>query len=477
MSKQRTRRDFLKVTTAGIAGAAVIEALPASAKAVINSKRPSGEINVRLTAGAKRYSQEAPVRWRPASGGSKSAIQLDAAKTYQDMLGFGAAFTDAACYMFNQLAPADREKLLREFYDPAEMNFGVGRLCIGSSDYATKAYSYCDEADPELKSFSVDHDKEYILPALRMARKFNPELYLLGSPWSPPGWMKSNGSMLGGSMKKKFYQPYAQYFVKFLKAYEAEGVPVNSITTQNEVDTDQDGRMPACLWGQEYEIEFVGQHLGPALEKAGINTKIWLIDHNYNLWGRAICELEDKLVNKYAEGVAWHGYAGSPEAMSKVHNAFPTKSTYWTEGGPDYTDPAYLTDWTKWSAQFTGILRNWSRCIIGWNLALDEKGRPNIGPFPCGGVVTINSETKEITRSGQYWALAHYSKAVKRGAKRFDSKGEVANISHVAFVNPDGSKAVVLTNAGAETTTRVQMAGMAADVVLPKESVVTLMWK
>lgn len=454
------------------------DALPASAQTMMNANRPGSDVAVRLTAGEKRFAQEAPVRWRAAAAGANDAIVLDPEKTYQDVLGFGAAFTDAACYMFNQMAPANREKLLHEFFHPSELAFNVCRLCIGSSDYSTKVYSYNDgEADPELKRFSIDHDKSYILPALKMGRTMNPDLYLLGSPWSPPAWMKANLSPLGGSFRKSYYAPYANYFVKFLQAYAAEGVKVNAVTSQNEVDTDQDGRMPACLFGQEYEIEFVGQHLGPAIEKAGLDTKIWLIDHNYNLWGRAICELEDPKVNKYADGIAWHGYAGGPESMTRVHDVFPNKNAYWTEGGPDYTDAKYLTDWTKWSSTFAGILRNWSRCIIGWNLALDEKGRPNVGPFPCGGVVTINSETKEITRSGQYWALAHYSKAIRRGARRFDSQGKIENVSHVAFANPDGSKVAVLTNTGEQTTTRLQMAGMSAEIVLPKDSVATLTWR
>jgi glucosylceramidase len=163
--------------------------------------------------------------------------------------------------------------------------------------------------------------------------------------------------------------------------------------------------------------------------------------------------------------------------MTRVHDAHPGKHTYWTEGGPNYTNPAYLTEWTRWSATICGILRNWARCFIGWNLALDEKGRPNIGPFDCGGIITINGATREVVRSGMYWALAHYSRAIRRGARRFESEGSLEKVSHVAFANPDGSCAAVLTNAGAERTARLRLAGRAVDVALPADSVTSLTWR
>src|SRR5205807_6166372 len=161
---------------------------------------------------------------------------------------FGASFTDAACYTLNRLDPAVREKLFHELFHPSEMGLSVYRTCIGSSDYSPKVYSYDDgeEPDPDLTRFSIQHDREYILPMLREARKANPDLFLFSTPWSPPGWMKSNNSMLGGNMQRKHMSSYANYFVKFLRGYEAEGVPVQAISVQNEVDTDQDGRMPAC---------------------------------------------------------------------------------------------------------------------------------------------------------------------------------------------------------------------------------------
>ena len=242
------------------------------------------------------------------------------------MLGFGGAFTDAACYTIN-LLPADKQtSLLKEMFGRGEnqLDLNVCRTCIGSSDYSSKAYSFDDgDADPEMKRFSIDHDKQYILPVLRQARAINPDLFLFSSPWSPPGWMKLNNSMLGGTMRRRYMSSYADYFVKFLKGYEAEGVPVQAVTVQNEVDTDQDGAMPACSWPQEYEADFVRQNLGPAIVKSGLKTKIWLIDHNYNLWGRALGELETEDVRKYASGIAWHGYVGDVSKVSDVHKAFP----------------------------------------------------------------------------------------------------------------------------------------------------------
>ncbi len=469
-----TRRDILKI---GAAGAALGQAALASKTPKAKLDAPSGSVEVRLTAGGKRFSQEPALKWVPATGGTADAIVLDPSKTYQEILGFGAAFTDGACYMLNQLEPAVRERLFHELFDPAEMGLSVCRTCVGSSDYSTVAFSYDDgDPDPELLRFSIDFDRQYILPTLRLARKLNPELYLFASPWSPPGWMKANGSMLGGSMRKHSLGVYAKYIVKFLQAYAAEGVTINSLSSQNEVDTDQDGKMPACLWAQENEIEFVAKHLGPELANNKIGTKIWILDHNYNLWGRAICELEDPELYKYVDGVAWHGYAGVATEMTRVHDAFPDKHAYWTEGGP-ILNPNYETDWNKWATKSADVLRNWSRCFISWNLALDEKGHPNIGPAPCAGFVTVNSQTKEITRSGQYWTFAHYSRAGRRGSRRFDSRTNLEQVSNVAFANPDGTRAVVVGNRGPERTVRVLLAGKMVQVTFPDDSLVTLSWR
>jgi glucosylceramidase len=221
---------------------------------------------------------------------------------------------------------------------------------------------------------------------------------------------------------------------------------------------------------------FVKNHLGPALQQNGLATKIWILDHNYNLWGRAVAELDDADVHKYCNAVAFHGYVGGAEQMTKFHGVYPDAQIYWTEGGPDYTQPDYLTDWTKWAQTFAQIMRNWAQSITGWNLALDEKGRPNIGPFPCGGMVMIHSETKEITRSGQHWAFAHFSRNIRRGAKRFESSGNVQGVDHVAFENPDKQRVLVITNTGEAKSVRLKLAGKVAECALPANSVSTLSW-
>jgi glucosylceramidase len=356
------------------------------------------------------------------------------------------------------------------------MGLNVCRTCIGSADSATAVYSYDDgDLDPDLRRFSIDRDREYILPILREARGMNPDLFLFSSPWSPPGWMKSNGSMLGGCMRHTYMPSYANYFLKFLRAYEAEGVPVQAVTVQNEVDADQDGQMPACAWPQDYEADFLTMHLGPLFERGGVKTKIWIIDHNYNLWGRAMGELETPDVRKYTNAIAWHGYEGEPEWINRVQDAYPEVEMYWTEGGPDYRAPGYLREWANWGQTFTRILRNCCRSITAWNFATDEHGRPYVGSGgTVGGAMIVDSRTREISYSGMFFALGHFSKFVRRGARRIDSQSSARDYYHCAFENPDGSFVVVITNQGVARTCELRLGDRVASVMLPSDSLTTL---
>jgi glucosylceramidase len=487
------RREFLRVAASVGASAAVA----GMAQLHADSKGAPGPVRAwRTTKDEKFQPIQSPPQWENWTGASPIGVHLDPGKRYQEMLGFGGAFTDASCYLMNQMAPDARKALLLDLYGPKGLGLSVGRTCIGSSDFSTMMYSFDDspDPDPELKLFSIDHDRAYLLPILRQAREINPDLYLFSCVWSPPGWMKTGGSMLGGSMREHWFAPLAQYFVKFLQGYADAGVKVQAVTVNNEVDTDQDGHFPATLWGQQYEMGFVRAHLGPALEKDAPDTKIWILDHNYDLWGRAADELSDPRVSKYVDGVAWHSYAGTPDAMSRVHDMFPTKHMYFTEGGPTYSDfaelrrrrsgfPPYGTDWARYSSAFADMLRNWARCICVWNLLLDENGGPDITipPRPkglIGGLVRLDTKSQQLSYSGNHYAFAHYSKLIQRGAHIFASSGDLPGINHVAAENTDGSRVLVMTNndSAVEQHVRCTLASRALNLVLPPDSITSLVW-
>jgi glucosylceramidase len=489
-------------------GAAAASLLGVTANAKVAANEPQAPTKPAQTEvtdkSGKRLATGTEVRWtRVAKKAPAADVTVDPTKAAQTILGFGAAFTDAACYTLSRLSDGDRANLMRTMFGQDQHALSMGRIPIGASDYSTAAYSYDDgAADPDLKRFSIDHDRDYILPTLRAALSANPDLFLFGSPWSPPAWMKYSNSMLGGNIRQENIPTYARYFQKFVEGYAAAGVTVRAVTTQNEIDADQGGRMPACPWPEEDEERLVAA-LGPLLEASG--TKIWTLDHNYNLFGRAVDQLSRPRIKKYVNTVAWHGYVGTPEMMRKVKDKFPDVEMHWTEGGDDYKFPDYLTNWSKWGATFAGILANGPQSITTWNLALDERGRPNIGPFDCGGLVQIHSQTREITQSGLYWALVQHARALRRGAvivASHDANGDVPSLNgaligqqassstvtatpnaaaalrvyHTAAKNPDGSMVLVLTNPGNAREVTIAYGGQSAKVVLTTDSITTLRW-
>jgi glucosylceramidase len=484
------RRDFLKL--AASAGASVAVGYVPQLR--VGSEPAPGPVRAwRTTKDEKFRSIESPPQWEPWTDASPIGVELDPATKYQEILGFGGAFTDASCYLLHQMSAEARRAFLSDLYGSTGLRLSLARTCIGSSDYSTEMYSFDEgaEPDPELKRFSINHDRQWILPTLREAGEINPDLFLFSGVWSPPGWMKFGGSMLGGAVRERWFPTLAQYFVKFLGAYAVAGVRIRAVTVNNEVDTDQDGHFPASLWGQQYEMGFVRDHLGPALEQASLDTKIWILDHNYSLWGRVVDELSNQGVNKYVDGVAWHSYAGTPDAMSRVHDMFPEKHMYFTEGGPPahldeqatrhMTFPAYGSDWARWSSAFTQMLRNWARCICVWNLLLDENGRPDITnpprPNRPGGLVSINSRSGQLSYSGNYYAFPHYSKLIQRGAHVFASWGDLPGIDHVTAENADGSRVLVMTNSNStEQHVQCRLRSRALNVVLPPDSIISLAW-
>lgn len=409
-------------------------------------------------------------------GSTQEELLVDVEQRHQSMLGFGSAYTDASCFLLSGMQPDARQRFLTETFSPTQMNLNMGRATIGASDYSRDVYNYDDvPGDVELKHFSIAHDEAYILPMLREMRRLNPELFLLATPWSPPGWMKTYGSMLGGWMTNKYLAPYARYFSLYLDAYRKAGVPINAVTAQNELETDQSGSMPATYWPPELESDFIRDHLGPLLRKRDDKTQIWLLDHNYNLWKRVKWQMQDSELRKYVSGVAWHGYVGTPDQMSRLHETEPELPFYWTEGGPDISDPKYALDWTRWGTTFSAAINNWCRCLITWNLMLDERGAPNIGPFSCGGLVTLRSNGA-LQYSGQYWALRHFSQHVQRGATRIGTHSDASELSHIAFQNVDGSVALVLTNTGDERPLRLAYGASQTQVLLDQNSITTLTW-
>lgn len=466
----------------------VTGAVGAAALAPLHARAGTGGIEVRQTAGPDKFKKLTSLSWRQDGKSAGPEITLNPTVTFQEVLGFGAAFTEASAYLINRMGPGARERFLHELFSPSGLGINITRVCIGASDFATEMFSYDEgEPDPELRRFSIDRDRTYVLPGLLSARRINPDLFVLASPWSPPGWMKNGGSMAGGNIKAANLEVYAKYLVKFLEAYRAAGVPVNAITSQNEVDTDQGGRMPASVLSQENEVSLVGGYLAPAIAAAGLSTRIWLLDHNFNLWGRVLNTLENPDVYRHAEGVAWHPYVGSPEAMTRIHNAYPTKGMYWTEGGFELAATALTaggaqpadaeTAIAHSGAGATNALRNWARCLIDWNVALDENGRPNIGPFNLKGTTTIDSKSGEVTARGpNYWIIKHLNQAARRGATVIESTGQIDGIFHVAFVNTDGRNAMMLTNTGADRSVTIRNGGRSAEVVLPAKSVTNLHW-
>jgi glucosylceramidase len=502
----KTRREVLKYAGLGVgAVAASVLGVTENTKAEASgAQAPTKPAQTEVTdKGGKRLAAGEEIAWTKVARRTAAAdVTVDPTKSAQTILGFGAAFTDASCFTISRLSDNDRANLLHTMFGQDRHALSMGRIPIGASDYSTAAYSYDDgAADPDLKRFSIDHDRDYILPTLQAALSANPDLFLFGSPWSPPGWMKYSNSMLGGNIRPENIPPYARYFQKFVEGYAAAGVKVRAVTTQNEIDADQGGRMPACPWPEEDEERLVAA-LGPLLEASG--TKIWTLDHNYNLWGRALDQLSRPRFKKYVNTVAWHGYVGSPEMMGNVKQRFPDVEMHWTEGGDDYKSADYLTNWSKWGATFSGILTNGPQSITTWNVALDERGRPNIGPFDCGGLVQIHSVTKEITMTGLYWALVHYARAFRRGTviiASHDANGDApavngaligqpgpsigaatpnnaatSRVFHTAAKNPDGSMVLVLVNPSDARDVTVACGGLIAKIALAADSITTLRW-
>lgn len=355
-----------------------------------------------------------PAVYMPAA----STLTAGKAPVSEDFLGFGVAITGSSCYNLAQMEPTARRAFLESIYTKKGLGLSVGRLSVGSSDYSAELYSYDDvEGDVELKHFSIDRDRAYVIPMIKEILAVNPDLYLFSSPWSPPGWMKTGGNLCGGFMREEFVDCYADYYIRFLQEYEKCGIHISALTPQNETETHQRGRMPGCLWHPETEAKFI-KVLRRKLREAGMDVKIWMFDHNFYhadyrvRWSLDNCEgLKDD-----CDGIAFHYYQGAIEDTVPLQEAYPNLRMHFTEGGPRLYDH-YDNDWCKWGIMISKVLNHKYGSFTGWNLMLDETGGPNVGPFFCGGLVTRNSQSGALSYSGQYRALQHVAPFMDRDSK------------------------------------------------------------
>ncbi|HKV24637.1 MAG TPA: glycoside hydrolase family 30 beta sandwich domain-containing protein [Candidatus Acidoferrum sp.] len=378
-------------------------------------------------------------------------IEIDDHKKFQSIAGFGFALTGGSAQHLAHMDSAKRAALLHELFSLDGNSIGISylRISIGSSDLNDRAFSYDDlpagETDPGLAKFSLAPDRAELIPVLKEILAINPKIEILGSPWSAPPWMKTNDNAKGGSLKPEFYQAYANYFVKYIEGMRAEGITISAITVQNEPLNDKN--TPSMLMSAEEEAQFIERFLGPAFQSAKIRTKIILYDHNCNQPGYPMSILKDPRAYRYVDGSGFHLYEGKIEAMSEVHDAFPRKNLYFTEFmAVEPTEGARITISKPVVETFMGALQNWSRNVLLWNLAADSKFEPHTdnGGCPiCQGAVTIDGN--EVTRNLAYYAMAHFSKFVRRGSVRIASTAP-DKLPNVAFRAPGGKSVLVVAN-------------------------------
>jgi glucosylceramidase len=411
-------------------------------------------------------------------------IQVDESQTFQEIDGFGAALTDSSAWLLGtRLDPATRATIMARLFDPlAGIGLSYVRLPMGASDFALSNYTYDDlpagQTDPSLTSFSIDHDRAYILPVLKQALALSPRLKVMGSPWSAPAWMKTSNSLFGGSLEPAAYPAYAAYFARFVQAYTAEGVPIDAVTVQNEPHVES-ASYPSMRLEPAEAATFVRDDLGPAFARAGIGTKLVVWDHNWDEPAYPISVLDDAGARPYLAGSAFQCYAGDVTAQSTVQVAYPGKDIYSTEcsGGGWSTDFGTNLRWDMRNLVI-GATRNWARTVLFWNLALDSQSGPqNGGCANCRGVITLKSASA-VTYHVEYYALGHASKFVAPGAHRIASTGGVGTgLQHVAFRNMDGSKALLVLNDGAgKQAFAVAWGGRAFSTTLPAGAVATFTW-
>lgn len=401
--------------------------------------------------------EESPVYLDEQASVNNNIISVDPTKTYQEMDGFGYTLTGGSALHMHNMSPSARQKLIQELFGFGKEDIGVSylRVSIGASDLDEKLWSYNDlpegETDMELSKFSLAYDTLYLVPVIKEILKISPNIKIMGSPWSPPKWMKDNEDTRGGSLEEEYYEVYAQYFVKYIKAMKENGIEIDAVTVQNE--PLHPGNNPSLLMLAAQQAVFVRDHLGPAFEKNNIKTKIIIYDHNADRPDYPISILNDSMAAKYIDGSAFHLYGGKIEALSEVHEAHPDKNLYFTEqwiGAPG--DFAGDLSWHTENL-IIGASRNWCKTVLQWNLAADQNQEPHTdrgGCVGCLGAITINGD--KVTRNPSYYIIAQASKFVPPGSVRVASTIE-GNILNVAFKTPEAKVVIILQNKNEEDST------------------------
>lgn len=425
-----------------------------------------------------------------AEGGAATdavSIEIDAAVRHQQMVGFGASLTDASAWLIQQrMSPAQREALLRELFgrDGDGIGFDFARLTIGASDFSRHHYSLDDppegRPDPALRHFSLDANRADVIPVARQALAINPRLWLMASPWSAPAWMKDSGSLVTGRLSPSHYDAFARYLLRYVEAMADEGIPIRALTVQNEPDFEP-ADYPGMRLNAPARARLIGDHLGPLLARQAPQVQLFDWDHNWDKPEEPLAVLADPAAARYVDGVAWHCYGGQPAAQSQVRRAHPGVDVYMTECSGGDWEPV-RSGGLNLQAQrlIVETTRNWARGVLFWNLALDENSGPHAGGCGnCRGVVTIDAKTGEVTRTDDYYALAHASRFVRRGAWRVMSSEADGGVANVAFVNADDdSRVLIVSNADPQPRAiRVREGARSFRHVLPGRSVATFRWQ
>lgn len=397
-----------------------------------------------------RFSEKEPVSF--SEGRASTHIQLDRELKYQEILGFGGAFTEAAAHSLSLISPEKRKEIIHRYFDPSEgLGYRFGRTHINSCDFSLGNYSYVEDGDTSLESFSIDREKKLVIPLIQEAKEVaGGELSIVASPWSPPSWMKTNGEMNnGGKLLPEFQSVWADYYSKYIEAMEEEGIGIWGLTIQNEPEAKQ--VWDSCLYTGEEERDFIKNHLGPSLIGHGHgDVKVIIWDHNRDvIHERAKAVLSDPEVAKYVWGTGVHWYVSEEfENLSKVHHDFPDKHLIFTEGCIEGgVRPGAWDTGERYGRNIMGDLNNYLEAWIDWNLVLNEEGGPNhVGNY-CDAPVIVDTVNDEVRYNSSYYYIGHFSKYIKVGARRIGCQISNDAVSAASFENPDGEIVVVVMNA------------------------------